>query len=208
MTTTRHRNFTVNASPLLPTLGVDLGVGVGPGTGLAPTYTAIRLLDGWFWNAVGGAWQAGAVANAMTEFNAASAPGFYTDATGGIPVANLALAAGDEISIAYYIGGPTLYSEFEHVTLLNHIWNELETAFVTPGAFTGTFGELMVEIASLGFRFQREFNHTYNAAGQLTGCSIRVYATQADAIANVNPIRTLTWATSYAANRPNVSTCT
>lgn len=201
MTTTRHRNFTVAAKPLLPSFALDIAGVPGAGSALAPTYVATRLIDGQYWNAGGVTWQVAPVANPLLELDAINLPGFYTDPI-GIPAANLDPATvGYDIEI-YYQELVTPYQDFEHVTLETHVWDQLETNFTT----VGSFGELMKVIAGLSFRYYRQFNYTYDpVTNQVTSCKIRVYATQADATADVNHLLELDWNTSYAAGVPSVS---
>jgi hypothetical protein len=172
-------------------------VGV-PVAGQAPTVIAWRYKDG------SGDPAPGIPVPTVNELDAVNAPGWYYFET--TPDKEIVMTidcdpgGGTGLPDAErYVGTIVSPYDFE---VAGDAWDALETDHTTASSF----GELMKVIAGLAFRYYRQYDHVYNANGQLTSCTVRVYGTQAEFNADT-PLVTLYWTTTYVGTDVNEAAC-
>ena len=207
-------------------------VGATPQTTLLPDILIRRSSDNQYWT--GAAWGAAAW-QVMTELDAVNSPGIYVY----LALTAADLDASDTLYVSYRNTTNPAYPlyENEQVILHNNTWDELIATYNTAGTFgltaqsaaadvwdeletahtvAGSFGQAVTRAFSLLFRWYREFDHVYNAGGQLTQVKIRTYESAAQYGADAAPAHpptpagsmTLQYDITYTNNRPSASDCT
>jgi hypothetical protein len=180
-------------------------IGGIPQSGNAPEYALWREQgpNNW-WNAGGPAWVPAQVWNPLPELDPINRPGFYSDELPAVDVFKADI--GEQMLVLYRDVALVIY-EHEYINVLpsvaGDVWGALEADHTTADSF----GVLMKIIAGLGFRHYKQYDHVYNANGQLTSCTVRVYATNADLIADT-PLITLDWTTSYVGTDVDTASAT
>lgn len=180
------------------TWGAKFYDAAGPATGLTPTVTTWRQMDGS---------AAGIAAPAVVEASAANAPGWYTISVTDLPVRLMVtLDGGAGLPAATRYVDLVIDPSDDAITedrLANlgtpihaQVWGALAATYTNPA----TMGGLLRVIAGLAQWHHRVFVTGRTADGQVNAATLKVYPTAADVDTDTNELATITVTGQYAAN--------
>lgn len=173
---------------------LTLADGTGGLTGKSPTIAIQRKTDGQWLNAAGNAFAAARTAIAMVEHDAVNEPGAYRYDF------DQAVADGGGIEdylVTYDYAGPPVSVEREHVRFTDIHW---DAPFSTTLAPAGSMHEHQVLLRAM---LQGNFTisaTSHDANNNMTGATLKFFATKADLIAGAPILYQLVMSATYNAN--------